>query len=25
MLRIRFDKPLHEADTMQELEALLKL
>jgi DNA ligase 1 len=25
MLRIRFDKPLHEADTLQELEALLKL
>jgi DNA ligase 1 len=25
MLRIRFDKPLHEADTLQELETLLKL
>jgi len=25
MLRIRFDKPLHEANTLQELEALLKL
>jgi DNA ligase 1 len=25
MLRIRFDKPLHEANTLQDLEALLKL
>ena len=25
MLRIRFDKPLHEADSLQDLEALLKL
>lgn len=24
MLRIRFDKPLHEANTLQDLEALLK-
>ena len=25
MLRIRHDKPLHEADTLQTLEALLRL